>query len=315
MAERILVIEDEKTVADIIGINLQLEGFEVELALSGNAGLAIAREAEFDLIICDVMMPDIDGYEICRQLKGEERTKRIPLLLLTARTEVEDMVAGLRAGADDFMTKPFSFPELMNRINMNLQRSVTDQSIIDPLTGMPGNITADDALRNRVLSGEPFAYLLMNINGLKPFRDVYGDRKLEGMILFVAGILKEVVKKQGSRDDLISYLGGGTFAVFTTPECSEKFGTSIVRLFDVGIRNHYTAGDLERGGIITFDRRGNMVDNPLMTISIGAVSNKHRKIQSHWEAAEIAKEVLDYAMTFPRSMYYMDRRKESKKES
>lgn len=308
MAERILVIEDEETVADIIAINLRLEGFEVETALNGVTGLSLAREENFDLIVCDVMMPDLNGYEICRQLKSERRTRKVPLVLLTARTEVENKLAGLEAGADDFITKPFDFSELLARINMNLDRAANRYSM-DQVTGMPGNIQSDDALRERVVSGEPLGFMLVAINGLRPYREVYGDEEFESVITFTAGIITEVLKKQGSSSDLASYLGEGEFSILTAPGRIETFSQSIIRLFDAGSKRFYASGDLERGSIVTFDRRGGIKDNPMMTVSVGAVSNAHRTIGSHWEAAEIAREVLDYAVTFPGSGFFIDRRK------
>jgi two-component system, OmpR family, response regulator MprA len=165
--ERILIIEDEQTVADIIAINLRIETFEVEVALNGTSGLARAREGDIDLIVCDIMIPDVDGYEICRQLKGDPDTRGIPIILLTARTEVENKVAGLEAGADDFITKPFNFNELVDHINMNLDRAANKYTT-DVLTGLPGNINSDDMLKEKVVSGEPFAYMLVSINDLRP---------------------------------------------------------------------------------------------------------------------------------------------------
>lgn len=308
MAERILIIEDEQTVADIIALNLRIEGFEAEVATDGTSGLEAATSGKFDLIICDVMMPDIDGYEICRRLKSERRTKKIPFILLTARTEVENKLAGLQAGADDFLTKPFDFEELLARINMNLDRAA-ERYTIDSLTGLPGNVQSDDTLRKAVTSGKEFAFLLVKINGLKPYREVYGDENFEKVISFTAQTIKEVVRKGGSKEDFVAYLGNGEFSILTIPERIELFSRSIVKLFDEGIKKFYTTGDLERGSIVTFDRKGGMVDNPIMTISIGASTNAHRQIQSHWEATEIAREVLEYARTFPKSGYFVDRRK------
>ena len=314
MADRILIIEDEEPVAEVIALNLELEGFSTDLALNGTTGLASARGGGYDLIICDIMLPDIDGYDICRQLKADRRTSAVPVILLTARVEVENKLAGLEAGADDFITKPFEFTELLTRINMNLDRAAMRYRI-DPVTGLAGNITADDALRERVLEGAPLGLLLMRVNGLKPYREVYGDDKFEQVIRFVSDTIKDVIAKQGGPGDLATYLGGGSFSVLTVPERTETFCRYLVLLFDKGMGRFYGAGDLDRRGILTFDRRGGIVDNPIMTVSVGAVTNARRRIGSHWEAAEIAREVLDHAMTFPGSSYFIDRRTNNKKKS
>jgi PleD family two-component response regulator len=311
--ERLLIVEDEETVADILALNLELEGFEVEKAYNGTSGLSSALEGGFDLIICDVMMPDLDGYELCRRLKADPRTGSTPVILLTARTDVENKVAGLDAGADDFVTKPFEFEDLVNRINMNLDRAARRYTT-DKLTGFVGNISADDALRVRVLSGKPFAMMLISINGLKPFRDVYGDEACEKAMRFAADTIRAATDGLSKRDDLAAYLGSGSFCLITAPDRAEGYAGEIVRRFDAGIVGFYSDAERKTGIISTFDRQGNLIDNPLMTVSIGIASNAHRRIRSHWEAAEIAREVLDHAMTFPGSKYVADRRADDAKK-
>lgn len=312
MPERILVIEDEQAVAEIIAINLQIEGFEVEVAPNGTTGLAAARTGPFDLVICDIMMPDIDGYEICRQLKREGATRDVPVILLTARTEVENKLAGLEAGADDYITKPFSFPDLVERINMNLDRAASKYET-DPLTGLPGNIQSDDALKEVVLAGGEFAYMLMSLNGLRPYREVYGISRFEEVLRFASTTISASLKRLAGRDGRAFYLGGadgGGFSALSPPVQAEPVAREILDAFDSGINAYYGPEEISRGALRTFDRRGTLIDNPLMTVSIGIASNGHREILSHWEAAEIAREVLDYAMTFPESRYVMDRRME-----
>ena len=310
MPEQILIIEDEQTVADIIAINLRIETFEVEVALNGTSGLARARQGDIDLIVCDIMMPDVDGYEICRQLKSDPETRGIPIILLTARTEVENKVAGLEAGADDFITKPFNFNELVDHINMNLDRAANKYTT-DVLTGLPGNINSDDMLKEKVVSGEPFAYMLVSINDLRPYREAYGDKKFEEVLRFASRVISSIINGHGSVGNSAFYLGGGNFSVLADPALAEHFACDILDEFDIGIRDFYYKEDVIKGCVSSFDRRGALVDNPLMTVSIGIASNGHREIKSHWEAAEIAREVLEYAVTFPVSKYVMDRRTES----
>jgi len=311
--ERILIIEDEQTVAEIIAINLRLEMYDVEVALNGTTGLDMARQSPFDLIICDIMMPDVDGYEICRQLKADKATRDIPIILLTARTEVENKVAGLEAGADDFITKPFNFPELIDHINMNLDRAANKYAT-DALTGLPGNIDSDDALKEKVLSGEPFAYLLVSINDLRPYREVYGDARFEEAIKVTARVIASVLAQAEAESTGAFYLGAGNFSALAPPADVEGTAVRIIDEFDRKVGELYSREDIDKGCVSTFDRRGGMLDNPLITVSIGIASNGHREIKSHWEAAEIAREVLEYAMTFPGSKYVMDRRKEPGKK-
>lgn len=304
--ESILIVEDEETVADVLALNLGLEGFEVEIALSGIVGLAMARDGGFDLVICDVMLPDMDGYEICRRLKSAGSL--LPVLLLTGRTEAEDSAAAMRCGADDFLIKPFDLGELLARVHMSLERSALARGL-DPLTGLPGGVEADEALRRRILSGEPTALMLFSVNHLKPYREVYGDERVEDVIRFVGRMLDTLVKGLGDGEDVAARIGGAEFSVLTSPGPAERIAHSAIEMFDEGIVDFYSENDALDGVIRTFDRRGAIIDNPLMTVSVGIASNKHRSIPSHWEAAEIAREVLNHAKTLPVSSCVFDRRK------
>jgi len=120
--ELILVVEDEEDIRELLAYNLTREGFRVAAAESGELGLEIARQESPDLIVLDLMLPGMNGIEICRKLKAESQTQRIPVIILTARGEEEDIVAGFAAGADDYVTKPFSPRVLIARVGANLRR-------------------------------------------------------------------------------------------------------------------------------------------------------------------------------------------------
>ena len=121
----VLIVEDEKSIVDIIRFNLEKEGYAVLTAYDGEAGLAAAREKKPDLILLDVMLPKMIGFDVCRLLR--EEGDYVPVLLLTAREEEADKVLGLEIGADDYITKPFSMRELMARVKANIRRTVMQQ--------------------------------------------------------------------------------------------------------------------------------------------------------------------------------------------
>jgi len=129
---KILIVEDEKDIAEAIEYNLKKEGFEVVLAHDGNRGLKLARERDPDLIILDLMLPGIDGLEICKVLKREDQTSNIPIIMLTAKGSEVDKVLGLELGADDYMTKPFGMRELIARAKTILKRYVKKSFIRKP---------------------------------------------------------------------------------------------------------------------------------------------------------------------------------------
>jgi two-component system response regulator MprA len=122
MSERILIVEDEERIANMLRRGLIFEGFEAEVAHTGTAGLEKARERLPDLVILDLMLPEMDGMEVCRRLRA---ASEVPILMLTAKESVPDRVAGLDAGADDYMPKPFAFEELLARVRALLRRAQT----------------------------------------------------------------------------------------------------------------------------------------------------------------------------------------------
>lgn len=120
---RILVIEDEQAIAELVKINLELLGHQVTTAPDGIKGLAMSQQNTPDLIVLDVMMPDLDGFTVCQRLRQNPRTNHIPVLMLTALSTTKDKVAGFDAGADDYLPKPFDIPELQVRVRALLRRA------------------------------------------------------------------------------------------------------------------------------------------------------------------------------------------------
>ena len=119
MSQKVLVVEDETTLLETLAYNLERQGYEVSTAADGHAALEVARKEEPDLIVLDVMLPGLDGFEVCRILRKE---MSVPILMLTARDEEVDKVVGLEMGADDYLTKPFSMRELLARVKAQLRR-------------------------------------------------------------------------------------------------------------------------------------------------------------------------------------------------
>lgn len=121
MGKKILVVEDEKNIVDILVFNLVRDGYDTLEAYDGTTGLQLALEQDPDLILLDLMLPGMDGFEVCRRLRGAGRTT--PVIMLTAREEETDKVLGLELGADDYITKPFSMRELLARVKANIRRT------------------------------------------------------------------------------------------------------------------------------------------------------------------------------------------------
>ena len=141
MGKTVLIVEDERAIVEILKFNLQREGYETLEALDGETGLELARTGDPDLILLDVMLPKMNGFEVCGTLRKDGSV--VPILMLTAREEENDKVLGLEAGADDYITKPFSMRELMARVKANIRRRMLDTAAPSGNTLQVGNVTAD----------------------------------------------------------------------------------------------------------------------------------------------------------------------------
>lgn len=118
--KKILIVEDEKNIAQVLAYNIKRNGYDCEIAYDGEAGLEMALGGGFDLILLDIMLPKLTGFEVCERIRYKSH---VPIIFVTAREEEKDKILGLETGADDYVTKPFSFPELMSRIRANIRRS------------------------------------------------------------------------------------------------------------------------------------------------------------------------------------------------
>lgn len=144
MSERILVIEDEQKIADFLRRGLTYEGFQVDVRMDGESGLKAARDTPPDLVILDVMLPGIDGWEVCRRLRAGGS---VPIMMLTAKDAVADRVKGLDSGADDYVVKPFAFEELIARVRALLRRSRPNEEMVMHFGDLTLNVTTREVTR------------------------------------------------------------------------------------------------------------------------------------------------------------------------
>ena len=166
MKDRILVVDDDPDILQFVEMNLDMEGFDAQTAESGRVALEVARQRPPDLILLDVMMPELDGLTVLRRLRSSPATSSIPVVLLTAKALAEDRVRGLDLGADDYITKPFDIEELMARVKAVLRRAQQMRDL-SPLTGLPGNFRISRELETRVTEGGEFAIVHADLDNFK----------------------------------------------------------------------------------------------------------------------------------------------------
>ena len=186
--ERILVIEDETDIVDLLKYNLKKDGFEVDTAAEGERGLDLARSKAYDLVVLDLMLPGIDGLEVCRRLRSDARTEHVPVIMVTSKSEETDVLVGLSLGADDYVTKPFSIKELLARVKVVLRRSKPDQAAkSDKRPVARAGIEVDPVRHTVSVDGEPAAFTLAE------FRLLYFLMRNEGRVFTRSELLPRVV--------------------------------------------------------------------------------------------------------------------------
>ena len=169
---RILIVEDDFDISNMLKIFFSGQGYNVEVAARGTEALDLCRKKLPDLIVLDIMLPDMDGYAVCRELRTTTRTGHIPIIFLTQRDERSDRIAGLELGADDYITKPFDIEELKLRVRtaINTHKRL---NLTDPITALPSSRLIEDQLRS-LMRAESWTYLHIGIDHLNPFKDAYG---------------------------------------------------------------------------------------------------------------------------------------------
>ncbi len=305
--KKILVVDDNRLTLNILRKSLQEAGYQVVSATSGLDALKQVEKEVIHLILLDVVMPDMDGYEVIRQLRNNTRTSHIPIILVSSRASLADKVQGFEAGADDYITKPFELLELLARVMAHM-RSARRARSISPLTGLPGNIRIEDELKERVESGEKFAVLYVDMDNFKAYNDAYGFLQGDEAIKLLARTMEDVARQFGHSDDLIGHIGGDDFVVVTRPEVVDAVCGEVITRFDRAIKLMYDPEDRERNGVLVLDRAGREVRYPVISLSIGVISNEHRVINSHWEVGEIAAGIKHKAKSLPGSVYVKDER-------
>lgn len=306
MTETILIVDDDPDILQFVRVNLELEGFTVTTAGDGREALDKVLASPPNLVLLDIMMPRMDGLTALRRLRSHPAASNTSVILLTARGLPEDRVRGLELGADDYITKPFDVSELVARVKAVLRRTQALRDV-SPLTGLPGNFKISTEIEMRIKSGEHFALVHADLDNFKAFNDHYGFMRGDQVIRFSARSLLEAAAEVDP-DAFVGHVGGDDFVAVLRASVAEDFCKAVIRILDDGVLEYYDTVDALRGYIEVIDRRGERHAFPVVSISMGVVTNLIRPISSQWEASAVAVEMKEFAKKRPGSSYEIDRR-------
>jgi diguanylate cyclase (GGDEF)-like protein len=307
--ETILVVDDDPDIARFVEVNLRSAGYDVMVAGDGEEALEKASEIRPDLVLLDVMMPRIDGFEVAQRLRKNPQTANTSIIMLTAKALSADKVTGLQSGADDYIIKPFDPIELLARVKGTLRRA-KEMRNLSPLTGLPGNIRIQEEIERQVRESRPFAVLYCDLDNFKAYNDQKGFVRGDRLIQSVARIIQDAVLDRNGTEGFIGHVGGDDFVAVVDPDAAEDVAKRICERFEEARPDFYESEDLERGFVRIEDRKGVMQDIPLVAVSVGIASTAKRQFAHYGEAVAVATEMKSFAKRQPGSSYAVDRRAE-----
>jgi len=213
---KILVVEDDLDVAEMLNAYFRVQGYEVFTVNWGEDGVRACQTISPDLVVLDIRLPDIDGYEVARRLRIDRRTQDVPIIFLTEKRDRADRLHGLELGADDYITKPFDVQELRLRVR-NALRRVSQGSLTNPVSGLPDGALVDERL-NEILQKSGLSLLLVSIINLDIFRDAYGFVASDDVMRAISLMIHNAMREVGSADDFVGHLTPTDFAMMIASE-------------------------------------------------------------------------------------------------
>jgi PleD family two-component response regulator len=262
----LLVIEDDPDTASMLSMYFAGQDYKLVVAARGDEGITAARQQLPDLILLDVILPDIDGYVVCQRLRASPRTSHIPIIFLSEKASLSERVAGLGAGAQDYVTKPFDLEELRLRIKNLIARSLHD-NLVDPRTNLPtGPWLEEQVQRARERPG--WHVLVARIEGFRPFVDQYGFVAGDEVLNFTSRLLADVADKLGTAEDIVGQPAQTSFLILTGAADPAALAGELQTRFKTDVPAHYSFMDREQGFMLLRSASGQMEPAPLMTLQV-----------------------------------------------
>jgi diguanylate cyclase (GGDEF)-like protein len=305
MPERVLVVEDDEPTRSAVRALLDDAGYRSVGAPDGEAALATLEDERFDLVLLDLMLPGMSGADVHRAVRREARTRFLPIVFLTAKSDRDAKLAQLDAGADDYIVKPYDADELLARVRAAVRRS-TGLRALNPLSGLPGNTTISEEIDARLGQRVPFALLYCDIDRFKAFNDRYGFARGDLMLVRLAELLDDATR---GTECFLGHIGGDDFVVLAPIRDAEGLAGRIAQRFDEMVGYLYEPEDRERGYLEVRNRLGVVEHIPFATISVGIVNVAPGRFDGAIAAARAAAEVKEVAKRQAGSSWAVDRRR------
>lgn len=231
---KILVVEDDLDVAEMLNAYFRVQGYEVFTVNWGEDGVRACQTIDPDLVVLDIRLPDIDGYEVARRLRADRHMQDVPIIFLTEKRDHADRLHGLELGADDYITKPFDVQELRLLVRNALRRA-SQGSLVNPVSGLPDGAIVDEKL-GEVLKKNNWSLLLVSIINIDAFRDAYGFVGSDDVMRAISLMIHNAMREVGDADDFVGHLTPTDFVLMISsgnlPALQERVRTRLERSLD-----------------------------------------------------------------------------------
>ncbi len=247
--QTILIVEDDLDIADMLNAYFRVQGYNVLTVNWGEDGVVAAHANRPDLVILDIRLPDIDGFEVAARLREDRRTNQIPIIFLTEKRERADRLKGLELHAEDYITKPFDVQELRLRVRNALLRSQRS-TLTHPVTGLPEGDLVDERLK-QLLQGEGVHLAAISLHNLQSFREMYGFVAADDLLRAVSMMVQDTVKESGEPGDFLGHLTATDFVIISRsnhiPEMTDRLRKRLEQSFEYFYKHQDREAETFRG--------------------------------------------------------------------
>ncbi|UCC89651.1 MAG: response regulator [Anaerolineales bacterium] len=265
----LLIVEDDPDTLEMLRVYFEAQGYQIVTAMSGHEALQKGQQHPPDLILLDVRLPDIDGFEVGKSLQDDVRTNRLPVIFVTERGERDDRITGLKLGAIDYITKPFDVQELRLRVRNALRRVGSQNNAV---TGLPGNKLTNDRL-SLLLERDDWSAISVNITELDTFDEIYGFVARDDVLRAVALVLTSIVDELGTMDDFVGHPSESQFLITTIPTKTDDLSQQIAKRLGQAMAYFYPIHDREAGYVAWGDDQTRRTKIPFMGVATATIQS------------------------------------------
>lgn len=315
--QKVLIVDDVTANIKIL-IDLLKPEYQTFFADSGEKALELALKNIPDIILLDIVMPQMNGYEICEKLKANRSTRDIPVIFISAMSEVGDETKGLEIGAVDYITKPISPAIVKARVknHLKLRKAMEELKRLyntaldsNPMTGLPGNNSIARRIKKALDDNEDVGVIYSDLDNFKAFNDKYGFALGDEILKFTCRLFQETVVGLGINDAFIGHVGGDDFVIIVPSNTIQQTAEKIIDRFDEGIGQYYSPQEAASGCIWSVDRKGEAESFPIMSMSLAGVDLSHRVYKKYLEVNDACAQTKKKAKSLPGSSFLLDRRR------